>query len=203
MGKTCNENPLQGVISMRKLLLISAVLTLAASTAFAAPSIGVYFDQGMASSDGTVEPFVTSTMYVIVSDIGGSINGAEYDLTLPPNVAVLGHNYAGGNGWALQGSGVSYAIAFNSCELIGNLPGYEPSFIVDEIGFMTIAEFNSAPVALEACTACGDDIGVTSPRFATCFDTVHNLTPTGGTIASQTVPVQSESWGAVKALFAN
>jgi hypothetical protein len=188
---------------MRKLLLISAVLTLAASSALAAPSIGVYFDQGMANSDGTVEPFVNSTMYVIVSGIDGAAEGAEYDLTLPPNVAVLGHNYAGGNGWALQGSGVSYAIAFGGCELIGDLAGYTPSFIVDEIAFMTIAEFNQTPVTLEACTACGDDIGVTSPRYASCFETVHNLTPTAGSIASQTVPVQSESFAAVKALFAN
>ncbi|HEX9641583.1 MAG TPA: hypothetical protein VGB13_09750 [Candidatus Krumholzibacteria bacterium] len=188
---------------MRKLLLISAVLAFSASAAFAVPTVGIYFDPGMANSDGTVEPLVENgTIYVILSDMNAAVAGVEYDLTLPAEVVVLGHNYVGGNGFVINGSPTSYAIGFANCELIG-LGGGPATFIVDEITFLTLSEFSSSPVSLEACTACGDDIGVTSPRYAGCSNTVYNLTASNGTLSSQIVPVQSESWGAVKALFAN
>lgn len=189
---------------MRKLLLISAALAFAASPALAIPSVGIYFDQGMASSDVTVEPFVNTTMYVILSNgDNNAVEGVEYDMALPASVVVLSHSYAGGSGWALQGSANSYAIALGGCELLGSTSGYQPSVIVDEMTFMALSEFDPSPVILSACTACGDDVGVTSPRYASCFDTIHDLAPVFGSIASKTVPIQNESWGAVKALFAN
>jgi hypothetical protein len=188
---------------MRKLLLISAVLAFSASAALAAPTVGIYFDPAMASSDGTVEPLVeTGTIYVILSDMNAGVAGVEYDLSLPAEVVVTGHNYVGGNGFVINGSPSSYAIGFGSCEIIG-LAGYPSTFLVDEISFITLSEFTSTPVSLEPCSACGDDVGVTAPRYAGCGATVYDLTPSNGTLSSQTVPVQSESWGAVKALFAN
>jgi len=181
---------------MRNLLLILAAVAFTASTASAVPTVGIYFDGGMTETSGTIEPFVNSDLYIVLSGIQGGAAGIQYELVLPAEISVVAHDYSGG--LALSPATGSYEVGFPACQVLGT---GTPSYVVDRFTVTALVEFGPAPMDLGPCTSCNDSSGATAPRYATCNSSILDLQVETGTIGAASVPVSSESFGAVKALF--
>ena len=136
---------------MRNLLLILAVLAFAAGSASAVPTVGIYFDGGMTETSSTIEPFVNTDLYIVLSGIEGGAAGIQYELVLPAEISVVAHDYSGG--LALSPVAGSYEVGFPGCQVLGN---GNPSYVVDRFTILAVTEFGPAPMDLAPCTSCND-----------------------------------------------
>jgi len=186
--------------TLRTMAAAVALVALAAVSAGAAPTIGVYFDDQMASNQVAVDPMQQFDIYVIMSTIDDRVDAVEYKLNLPSQVAILNTTYGGANPLDLGSSEHGTLLGLGNCQNIYDaLTGFE-TFVVAHLEAMAVTTFDASPITLTKYTGGAEAPSVNAPRYANCDDQVVEMETSNAQLTGG-VATFSSSFGSVKALY--
>jgi hypothetical protein len=187
-----------------KRALVIALMLLIPAAAFAQPTVGVYFDEGVppGTMSSDVLPATPLTGYIYAHAVGCYMTAFEYMLSTaaPLNVVNLAFppQYTVDFGDPLNGHSIAYYPPLN-----GYVPGYN---------FLVAIDFLALPLT-EGCLWLGGTI-IDSPLAiighpdtgeirGTCDpdQTIFQFIGLTSTLCPDYIATKEESWGAIKALY--
>jgi hypothetical protein len=183
--------------SLRTIAALAALALLLGAPAAQAGNIGVYFDSAATTSTATKGTSTPFNLYVCMTDVQNQMTAVEYKVNLPSELIVIGETFAGNfvNG---QGSASGVQMGFADCMLLWNSTDV---MVVSTLQVLAFSAVNNAAITVSKWPV--PQPGVTLPRFSTCptpDPQLVDLTPQTATLTTA-VPVESASFGAVKALY--
>lgn len=184
--------------SLRTISFVALLAIMVASVAHAAPTVNARIGDGHWDV-AQVHPNTQHDLHIILTGVEDSINAIEYKVNLPQDVAVLSNTY--GFPGALDFGGANgNAIGFGQCVPLFQVSQGADDLVVHTIRIYALGSFASSPITLTAFEGGTDN--PTTPRYATCNGTTVDLSVSGAMLESTTgVPSDSNSWGAVKAMY--
>lgn len=186
--------------TLRTFAVALSLVAMAAVTAGAAPTIGVYFDDQMASTQTAVDPNEPFDIYVIMSTVDDRIDAVEYKLNLPSQVAVMNTNYGGANPLDLGSSQHGTLLGLGNCQNIyDGLQGFE-TFVVAHLEAIAVTTFDATPITLTKYTGGAEAPSVNAPRYSSCDNNVVEMETSNAQLTGG-VATFSSSFGSVKALY--
>lgn len=181
-----------------KTLRTIALLTVLASMLFAAgaqaATIGVYFGQNRMPWK-TAAPNQSFDIWIIVKNVDSTIDAVDYKLTLPTQVIVTDPGFSD-TGLHIGNASTGYAVGLGAC-----IPSFNDHEIVIQhmtaYAFTLFPQFDVTITAFEGST----QETPTAPRFSNCAGGFFDLDVENGIIIGTTTAGDSESFGAIKALY--
>jgi hypothetical protein len=180
--------------SLRTITAVALAVCLCASLAQAG-NIGVYFDNTATNAVATKPVNQMFNMYICLTDVQNMLTAVEYKVNLPAELIVLGESFAGNfhNG---SGSSSGVQVGLGDCVIL-----FQPT---DVLVVSTMQAITLQPFATRTITVSQWPLpnGGSFPRYSTCGaePQLIDLAPQEAQLTAA-VAADSESWGAVKALF--
>ena len=179
--------------------LVLVALVMMASAASAEPTVSLRIGDDNWEA-ATIRPNQQVDLNIYLSGIDASINAVEYKVNLPGDLIVMSNTY--GFPGALDfgnASTVGNAIGFGECVAVLQVTQGHPDLLVHTMRVFSLGYCDLSPITLTAFEGGSDS--PTTPRYSTCGGAAMSLASSGAQIAVTTVPNDSDSWGAVKALY--
>lgn len=174
-------------------------LAFVASSASAAGTIGLYFQQDGNVSRHYAQPSETFKVYVAVKSLETTMDAVEYKVNLPANVIVLGREFTSDNAVNVGNTAQGTAVGIGECRPVVSGSAYEV-YVVETITCMTMGSFAVDDITLTKFEGGGNDSNpsITGPRFSDC-NSIQTFTNVENAQLSSSVSAESSSWGEVKA----
>ena len=181
--------------TLRMIALVAVLATmLFAVGAQAAPTIAVKFGPNQMPW-WTAQPNQPFDIWVIAKGIDGVVDAVEYKLNLPSQLIITNYGWPDGS-FYLGSNANGYAVGLGDC-----VPNFgDDQIVVQRItayAFTVFPEFDVTLTAYEGPQAETP----TAPRYSNCSGGVFDMIAEDGLVVGTMVPVQSESFGAIKALY--